>query len=52
MCLVHKASDYDTAIQFLVSYTYDIVILDINGRRKVLWPKGLATGEFLLPPWK
>ena len=29
MCLVHKASDYDTAVQFLVSYTYDIVILDI-----------------------
>jgi len=31
MCLVHKASDYDTAVQFLVSYTYDIVILDIMG---------------------
>jgi len=31
MCLVHKASDYDTAIQFLVSYTCDIVILDIMG---------------------
>jgi CheY-like chemotaxis protein len=28
---VHKAEDYDTALQFLVSYTYDIVILDIMG---------------------
>ncbi|MBW1707171.1 MAG: response regulator [Deltaproteobacteria bacterium] len=31
MCLVHKAADYDTALQFLLSYTYDIVILDIMG---------------------
>ena len=31
MCLVHKAADYDTAIQYLLSYTYDIVILDIMG---------------------
>ena len=31
MCLVHKAGDYDTAVQYLVSYTYDIVILDIMG---------------------
>jgi len=31
MCLVHKASDYDTALQYLLSYTYDIVILDIMG---------------------
>jgi len=31
MCLVHKASDYDTAVQYLVSYTYDFVILDIMG---------------------
>lgn len=31
MCLVHKAKDYDTAIQYLLSYTYDIVILDIMG---------------------
>ena len=30
-CVVHKASDYDTALQFLLSYTYDIVILDIMG---------------------
>lgn len=31
MCLVHKAKDYDTALQYLLSYTYDIVILDIMG---------------------
>ncbi len=31
MCLVHKAGDYDTATQYLLSYTYDIVILDIMG---------------------
>ena len=31
MCLIHKAGDYDTALQQLLSYTYDIVILDIMG---------------------
>ena len=31
MCLVHKASDYHTALQYLLSYTYDFVILDIMG---------------------
>lgn len=31
MCIVHKAKDYDTANQYLLSYTYDIVILDIMG---------------------
>ena len=31
MCLIHKANDYDTALQYLLSYTYDIVILDIMG---------------------
>ena len=31
MCIVHKARDYDTASQYLLSYTYDIVILDIMG---------------------
>jgi CheY-like chemotaxis protein len=31
MCLVHKAPDYDTALQYLLSYSYDIVILDIMG---------------------
>jgi DNA-binding NtrC family response regulator len=31
MCLLHKAKDYDTALQYLLSYTYDIVILDIMG---------------------
>ena len=33
MCLVHKAGDYDTALQYLLSYTYDIVILEIMGVR-------------------
>ncbi|MCP4669518.1 MAG: response regulator [Deltaproteobacteria bacterium] len=31
MCLIHKAADYDTALQHILSYTYDIVILDIMG---------------------
>ncbi|MFH1242932.1 MAG: response regulator [Pseudomonadota bacterium] len=31
MCLIHRATDYDTALQYLLSYTYDIVILDIMG---------------------
>ena len=31
MCLLHTATDYNKAVQYLVSYTYDIVILDIMG---------------------
>jgi CheY-like chemotaxis protein len=31
MCMVHKAQDYETAVQHLTSYTYDVVILDIMG---------------------
>jgi CheY-like chemotaxis protein len=31
MCTVHTAQDYDAAIQYILSYTYDIVILDIMG---------------------
>ena len=31
LCAIHKALDYDTATQYLASYTYDIVILDIMG---------------------
>jgi DNA-binding NtrC family response regulator len=31
MGILHKAKDYDTALQYLLSYTYDIVILDIMG---------------------
>ncbi|MFH1489718.1 MAG: response regulator [Pseudomonadota bacterium] len=30
-CIVHKAQDYDTALQYILSYTYDVVILDIMG---------------------
>jgi CheY-like chemotaxis protein len=29
--LVHKATDFNTGLQYLVSFTYDIVILDIMG---------------------
>ena len=31
MCLIHKATDYDTAFQHLMNYTYDVVVLDIMG---------------------
>lgn len=31
MCIIDAASDYDTAVQYLRGYTYDIVILDIMG---------------------
>jgi DNA-binding NarL/FixJ family response regulator len=33
MCIIHKAQDYKIALQYLVSYNYDIVILDIMGVR-------------------
>ena len=29
MCTVHKASDYDTALQLLLNNHYDAVVLDI-----------------------
>jgi DNA-binding NtrC family response regulator len=29
--LVHKARNYNTALQYLLSYTYDVVVLDIMG---------------------
>jgi CheY-like chemotaxis protein len=31
MCIVDKANNYETALQYLQNYTYDIVILDIMG---------------------
>jgi DNA-binding NarL/FixJ family response regulator len=31
MCHINTAKDYDTAVQLLASYTFDIVILDIMG---------------------
>lgn len=31
MCILHKAKDYESALQYLLGYTYDIVILDIMG---------------------
>jgi len=30
-CQVHKAENYETALEYLMSYTYDVVILDIMG---------------------
>jgi CheY-like chemotaxis protein len=30
-CIVHKAQNYETALQYLLSYTYDAVVLDIMG---------------------
>jgi len=31
MCLIHTAKDYETALQYLLTHNYDIVILDIMG---------------------
>jgi len=31
MCITHKATSYERARQYLQSYTYDIVVLDIMG---------------------
>ena len=31
MCIVDKAYDYNEASQFLLAYTYDVVVLDIMG---------------------
>jgi DNA-binding NtrC family response regulator len=31
MCTVHKVSDYETALQHLLGYTYDVVVLDLMG---------------------
>ena len=31
MCIIRTAPDYDTAMQYLAGYTFDIVILDIMG---------------------
>ena len=31
MCIVHKAKNFEEGRQFILSYTYDIVILDIMG---------------------
>jgi DNA-binding NtrC family response regulator len=31
MAIVHKVGDYDTALQYILGYTYDFVILDIMG---------------------
>jgi len=31
MAILHKAKDYDTAMEYLLMYAYDIVVLDIMG---------------------
>ena len=31
VCILHKAKDYDTAMEYLLMYVYDIVVLDIMG---------------------
>ncbi len=31
MCVLHKAGDYDTAVQYLSNNSYDLVVLDIMG---------------------
>ena len=31
MCVVHKAQDFTTGLQYILSFTYDVVILDIMG---------------------
>ena len=31
MCIIRKAQDYDTAVQYLLGFTFDVVILDIMG---------------------
>lgn len=31
MAILHKAGNYETALQYLLGYTYDVVILDIMG---------------------
>lgn len=33
MCVLHKATDYDTAMDHLLRYDYDAVILDVMGVR-------------------
>ena len=31
MCLLHKATNYETALQYLLTYNFDFIILDIMG---------------------
>ena len=31
MCEIHKAQDFDTALQLILNNTYDVVVLDIMG---------------------
>lgn len=48
MCALHKAGDYDTAVQYLSNNSYDIVVLDIMGVKgfellKISESKGFPT---------
>ena len=45
MCFIRKANDYDMGRQLLMSYTFDIVILDImgvNGFELLKYPSNAA----------
>jgi CheY-like chemotaxis protein len=46
MCIISKAQDYETALQYLMSYNYDIVILDIMGVNGFELLKKAATRGF------
>ena len=46
MCQIHKAKDYDSALQLLASYTFDIVILDIMGVKGFELLKHSVSREF------
>jgi hypothetical protein len=30
MCIIHQSSDHETALQYLLGYKYDFVMLDVN----------------------
>ena len=31
ICLLHTAGDYETALEYIITYNYDVVILDVMG---------------------
>jgi DNA-binding response OmpR family regulator len=36
-CLITKAKDFETTRQYLMAYSYDIVVLDIMGVNGCIW---------------
>jgi len=46
MCMIRKAQDYKTALQYLASYNFDIVILDIMGVKGFELLKEAVSREF------